>query len=151
MARSIFLFSLIFVFLSSCVSTRLESSRAKKSASMGDFLLASFFDAPYSAPEIKTIEVFFSNEDKDALGKQSKKEIEDFAAQVLSYEDYEISYQIFFNQPAKKLYEKRSEAVKKALVKSGIDKDKISEMENANPENIKNNSAYIEAQMWSKE
>jgi len=148
MARSVFLFLLIFIFLSSCASTRWESSQTKKNAPMGDFLLASFFDAPDSAPEIKTIEVFFSNENKVSLRKRSKKEIEDFVSQVLSYEDYEISYKVFFSSPAKKLHEKRNETIRETLIKNGIDKDKISEMEDGRPENIKNNSACIEARMW---
>jgi len=142
------LFSLIFVFLSSCASTRLDNSQTKKNVPEGYFLLASFFDAPDSVPEIKTIEVFFSSVDRASLKKQSKKEIEDFASRILSYEDYEVAYEVSFSPPAKKLYEKRIETVRKALIKSGIDKDRIFIMETGKTENIKSNSAYIEAQVW---
>jgi outer membrane protein OmpA-like peptidoglycan-associated protein len=128
---------------------RAEKSQAKQNILGEEFLLASFFDAPESAPEIKTLEMFFFDKENALLKNQLKKEIEDFTAQVLSYEDYEISYEIFFSfVPSKKLYEKRVDAIRKALIKNGIDKDKIFVKESSDFENVESDYAYIEAQLW---
>jgi hypothetical protein len=140
-------FLLCAILLSSCGSASLRDAPAKRSVSGGDFLVASFFDAPDSQPEIKTLEVYFSNEEKASLKKESKKEIENFAAEVLSYEDYEIFYEIFFSPESEKLYEKRKETVRKYLIKNGIDKDKIF-IKESDAGDIQKDCILIEAQTW---
>ncbi|MDR2191444.1 MAG: hypothetical protein LBO62_00985 [Endomicrobium sp.] len=147
--NKIILFLLFIIFASSCSSTHTGKSQIKKNASAEEFLLASFFYAPESAPEIKTLEVFFSNVENASLKKQSKKEIEEFAKRVLLYEDYEILYEIFFSgDSSDKLYEKSAETVRKALIKNGIDKDKIFVKESGGCENIESDCARIEALVW---
>jgi hypothetical protein len=148
--NKIILFLLCATFVSSCTSVNFRNSSAKKNVSGGDFLVASFFDAPDSRPEIKTLEVYFSNREKASLKKESKKEIEDFAAGILSYEDYEIFCEIFFSSAsaAEKLYEKRKETIGKHLIKNGIDKDRIFIKENDAVEDIQKDRAIIEAQVW---
>jgi outer membrane protein OmpA-like peptidoglycan-associated protein len=151
--KKIILFLSFAISAFSCASIRTQGISPEKNASESDFLLASFFDAPDSAPEIRTLEVFFSSEEKASLKRQSKAEIGDFAAWVLACEDYEIFYDGFSGPDAAKLYEKREEAVKKALIKNGIDRDRIFVKERSGDlnevcEEAKKDCAVIEAQAW---
>ena len=146
--NKIILLLLCATFIPSCASTGFQNATAKKNVSGGDFLVASFFDAPDIRPEIKTLEVYFSNEEKASLKKESKKEIEDFAAGILSYEDYEIFCEFFFSSDMEKLYEKRKETVGKHLIRNGIDKDRIFIKENDAYDDVQKDCALIEAQVW---
>lgn len=142
-----------------------HSKKNKDIMSSKEILLTSLFVATSHVPEeIKTdIEIFESG--KSSLSKEARKKISDFAAEVICYEDYLITVEghsdaseIIHGEDYKKLSAKRAEAVRKALIKSGIDKDKIESMgigaskpaftESTEEAKKQNRRVVIEAELW---
>jgi hypothetical protein len=127
MQKFFMFFLLVFIFFSGCAAS--GTGALKKNFAGGEAILASLFDSGSWAPEIKSISVVFSNKESVSLSRKSRNEISAFVSEVLLYEDYEIGCEFIFfagSFPDKEnLLEKRSENIKRFLIKNGIDKDKI--------------------------
>ena len=157
---------MLLVFLSACYSKRQNAGnyfygKDKDIIESREILLTSLFVATSHVPEgVKTYIGGF-DKGKSYLSKEARKKISDFAADTLTYEDYSIIVEghadISEVNPGE-LSEKRADAVKKALIKSGLDKDRIESAGagTSNPaakgetekEKRQNRRVVIEAELW---
>jgi outer membrane protein OmpA-like peptidoglycan-associated protein len=175
-AYKIFIISMLFLFCLGCHLKRqssgnffagdfVHSKKDKDIMESKEILITSLFTATSHIPdEIKTDMEFFEH-GKSSLSKEARAKIARFARTVLTYEDYYITvegHEDFSETPEdgdyNRLSEKRAENVKKALIRNGIDKDKIEAMgigmskpasKEKNEEAVKQNRrVIIEAELW---
>jgi len=165
----IFVILTLFIFLSACSAKYRHSDdylagdfvHSKKNKNIMDskeILLTSLFVATSHIPEEIKITVEFIERGKNSLSKEARNKIADFAKEVISYEDYSVIVEECEDNPEadyNKLSEKRSENVKRALIKNGVDKDKIEiKQKSASKEKTEegrlgqNRKVVIKAELW---
>ncbi|MCL1972700.1 MAG: OmpA family protein [Endomicrobia bacterium] len=158
---------MLLVFFSACYSKRHNAGIYSYDISeqniieSREILLTSLFVATSHVPEGVKIYIGGFDKEKSYLSKEARKKISDFAADTLIYEDYSIiieGHADISEINPDELSEKRADAVKKALIKSGLDKDRIESIGVGasrpaaegvtEKEKRKNRRAVIEAELW---
>ncbi|MDR1195873.1 MAG: OmpA family protein [Endomicrobium sp.] len=164
----IFPLLLLFVFLPACYSKHLDYTGGKNNKDMlssKEILITSLFAATNHIPEEIKTDIEFFEHGKASLSKEARNTIAVFAADVLTYEDYSIIVEGHEDESEagsgenyNKLSTQRAENVRRALIRNGIDKDKIEIIgigiskpvsKEKNEESKKQNRrAVIEAELW---
>lgn len=141
-----------------------QSKKDKDILASKEILITSLFAATSHMPEALSIDIEFCENKKTNLSKEAKNKISKFAAEVLRHEDYSITVlrhkeadEAEYSADYKKISLQKAENIRKALIKNGIDKDKIkiavsqikSPYEEEKGRHCEDNSrVIIEAELW---
>ncbi|MDR2426644.1 MAG: OmpA family protein [Endomicrobium sp.] len=138
----IFLVLLSSLFFSACCS-KLQNhgdyldgayihEKNKDMLSSKEILVTSLFVATSHIPEEIRTDIEFFEHGKSFLSKEARNKIDHFAAKILTYEDYSITIEghediseAGYEENCNKISIQRAENVRSALIRNGIDKDKI--------------------------
>lgn len=172
----ILIISILFAFCIGCGSKHrnsdliyagnyVHSKKNKDIMASKEIVLTSLFVATSHIPDIIMSDIFFLH-GRGSLSKEARIKIAELAKEIITYEDYWISVEghedVSEDQndsdEYNKLSEKRADSVRRALIRNGIDKDKIESMgagiskpaskEDTEDAKSRNRRVIIEAELW---